>query len=71
MPLSSSLDYVLAADAVAGCQVPWLCVVLGRQSINEDGVQHVVIISGIAVRISAARSAIYPSLQAGCLPVLS
>ena len=33
----------LAADAVTGCQVPCLHLVLGRQSIVGDSLQHIVV----------------------------
>ena len=43
VPLSNSLDDVIAADTVTRCQVPCLHLVLGRQGVDEDGVQHVVV----------------------------
>ena len=43
MARSNSLNDVIAADTVTRCQVPCLHIVLGRQSVDEDGVQHVVV----------------------------
>ena len=43
MPLSNNLGDLIAADAVTRCQVPCLHLVCGRQSVNEEGLEHVVV----------------------------
>ena len=43
MPLSNSLDDVMAADTGTRCQILCLHLVFGRQSGDEDGIQHVVV----------------------------
>ena len=43
VPLSSSLNDVIPADTVTTCQVPFLHLVFGRQSVDEDGLPHVVV----------------------------
>ena len=43
VPLSYSLDDVIAADTVTRCKVPCLHLVFGRQCVDENGVQHVVV----------------------------
>ena len=43
VPLSNSLDDVIAADTVTRCQVTYLHLVFGRQSVDKDGVKHVVV----------------------------
>ena len=40
VPLSNGLHDVIAADTVTRCQVPCLHLVFGRQSVDEDSVQH-------------------------------
>ena len=42
VPLSNSLD-IIAADTDTKCRVPCLHLVFGRQSVDEDGVQHVFV----------------------------
>ena len=43
VPLSNSLNDFIAADTITRCQAPCLHLVFGRQNVDEDDVQHVVV----------------------------